>query len=130
MAMLRRGSDLRPCRTAIDYRFSPMVGVCVCGDWARKLVVQDDIKQRAMDLQPTVVVNKTQLSEPVHKEADSRARCAKHFRKHLLTDLGNYTLMFALLAKTGEQQKDPGQPLFARIEKLINQILFVTDVPR
>jgi hypothetical protein len=38
--------------------------------------------------------------------------------------------MFALLAKTGEQQKDPGQPLFARIEKLINQILFVTDVPR
>jgi hypothetical protein len=29
-----------------------------------------------------------------------------------------------------EQQKDPGQPLFARIEKLINQIFFVTDVPR
>jgi hypothetical protein len=29
-----------------------------------------------------------------------------------------------------EQQKDPGQPLFARIEKLINQIFFVTDVAR
>jgi hypothetical protein len=29
-----------------------------------------------------------------------------------------------------EQQKDPGQPLFARIEKLINQVFFVTDVPR
>src|ERR1700730_4671625 len=29
-----------------------------------------------------------------------------------------------------EQQKDPGQPLLARIEKLINQIFFVTNVPR
>ena len=29
-----------------------------------------------------------------------------------------------------EQQKDSGQPLFARIEKLIDQIFFVTDVPR
>jgi hypothetical protein len=30
----------------------------------------------------------------------------------------------------GEQQKDPGQPLLARIKKLINQIFLVTDVPR
>jgi hypothetical protein len=30
----------------------------------------------------------------------------------------------------GEQQKDSGQPLFARIKELINQIFFVTDVPR
>ena len=35
--------------------------------------MQDDMEQGAVDLQPTVVVNKTQLSEPVHEETDPRA---------------------------------------------------------
>ena len=77
-----------------------------------------------------VIINKSQFPEPVHEEADPRAGCADHFRQHLLTDLGNYTLLFAFLAKMSEQQKDPGQPLFAGVEKLINQVFLVTNVPR
>jgi hypothetical protein len=32
-----------------------------------------------MDLQPAVVVNKSQFPKPVHEEADSRASCADYF---------------------------------------------------
>src|ERR1019366_10095820 len=85
-----------------------------------------------MNLQPTsaVIVDEAQFSEPVHEEADPRTGGADHSRQRLLTDLGNYQLGFAFLAKLSEQQKDSGQPLFARIKELINQIFFVTDVPR
>ena len=38
-----------------------------------QLVVQDDIEQRAVDLQPAVVVNEAQFSEPVHEKAHPRA---------------------------------------------------------
>ena len=65
--------------------------------------MQDDIQQRGVDLQPAVVVNEPQFSEPVHEGADPRAGCADHFRQHFLTDLGNYALRFAFLAKMGEQ---------------------------
>jgi len=83
-----------------------------------------------VDLQPAVVVNKSQFPETVHEEADPRAGCAHHLSQHLLTDLGNYTLRFAFLAKMSEQQKDPGQSFFAGIEELVNQIFFVSNVPR
>jgi hypothetical protein len=88
--------------------------------WREHLIVQNYIEQRAVDLQPAIVVNEAQFSKPVHEEADSRAGRADHFRQHRLTDLGNYSLGFPFLAKMSEQQKDPGQPLFAGIEKLIN----------
>jgi hypothetical protein len=93
--------------------------------------VQDDMQQRAVDLETTVVVNKSQFPEPVHEEADPRTGCANHFRQHLLADLRNYGLGHAFFAKMGEQQKNPSQSLFARIEKRVNQqIFFIADVPR
>ena len=92
--------------------------------------MENNIQQRTVNLQPTVVVNKAQFPEAVHKVADPRAGGADHFRQHLLTHLGNHTHRFAVLTKMSEQQKDPGQPLFTRIKKLINQIFFVTNVPR
>jgi hypothetical protein len=82
-----------------------------------------------VDLQPAIVVNESQFPEPVHEEAHPRAGCADHFGQHLLTDLGDYHLGFAFLAKTSEQQEDAGQPLFAGIEELIDQVFFVADVP-
>ena len=94
-----------------------------------RLVVENNVQKRAVDLQPAVVVNEAQLPEAVHEEADPRAGGADHFRQHLLTDLGNYGLGCAFLAETGEQQKDSGQSFFTRIEKLIDQVFFVTDVP-
>ena len=71
--------------------------------YARRLIVQNYIEQRAVDLQPAVVVNESQFPEPVHEEADPRAGGADHFRQRLLTDLGNYGLRFAFLAKVSQQ---------------------------
>src|ERR1039458_6342968 len=85
----------------------------------RRLVVQNDVEQRAVYLETAIVMNETQFPEPVHKKTDSRTSRAYHLGQGLLTDLGNYRLGYTFLAKTGEQQKDPGQPFFARIEKLI-----------
>jgi len=45
-----------------------------------ELVVEDDIQQRAVHLQPAVVVNETQLPESVHEEADPRTSRTYHFR--------------------------------------------------
>ena len=103
--------------------------VAVLENGGEQLIVQNYVEQRGVDLQPTVIVNKSQFSEPVHEEADPRAGGADHFRQHRLTDLGNYRLGLAFLAKMSEQQQDSGQPFFARIEKLIHQIFFITDVP-
>ena len=70
-----------------------------------------------MHLQPApAIVNEAQLSEPIHEKTDPRPGCAYHLGEGLLTDLGDYSLGCPFLAKMGEQQKDPGQPLFARIE--------------
>src|SRR5579864_148755 len=95
-----------------------------------RLVVQNYVEKRAVDLQAAVVMNETQFPEPVHEEADTRAGCAYHFRQYFLTNLGDNCLRCAFLAKMSKQQEDAGQSFFARIEKLIHQIFFVTDVPR
>jgi hypothetical protein len=42
-------------------------------NWKKQLVVQDNMQQRAADLQPAVVVNKSQFPEPVHEKAEPRA---------------------------------------------------------
>jgi hypothetical protein len=41
--------------------------------------VQNDIEQGTVDFEPAVVVNETQLPEPVHEKADSRTSSADHF---------------------------------------------------
>src|ERR1035437_3465545 len=73
----------------------------------QRLVVQYDVEQRAVYLETAIVMNETQFPEPVHKKTDSRTSRAYHLGQGLLTDLGNYRLGYAFLAKTGEQQKDP-----------------------
>jgi hypothetical protein len=51
-------------------------------------------------LQPApVIVNKAQLPEPIHKEADSGASRTYHLRERLLTDLGDHSFWCALLRK-------------------------------
>src|ERR1019366_2281888 len=46
----------------------------------RKLIAENNTEKRAVDFQPTVVVNKSQFSEPVHEKTHSRAGRANHFR--------------------------------------------------
>jgi hypothetical protein len=45
-----------------------------------------------------------------------------------LIDPGNYSFGLALLAKMGQQQENPSQALLAGVEKLVDEIRFVSDV--
>ena len=53
-----------------------------------------------------------------------------HFRKRLLGDLRYLSLRTGLLAVTREQQKRSGEPLFTRVEELVDEVRFDADVPR
>jgi len=79
---------------------------CRLGFRCWKLVVENNVQKRAMDLQPAVVMNETQLPESVHEEADRPGR-AHHLREGLLTDLGKYSLGYAFLAEVSQQQQNP-----------------------
>ena len=91
--------------------------------------MQNDIEQRTVNLQATVVLDETQLPEPVHGKANSRSGGANDFRQCLLADLCNHRLWFAFFAEIGQQQKHPRQPLLTGIEELIHQILLNPNVP-
>jgi hypothetical protein len=43
-------------------------------------VVEHDVEQRTVNFQATVVVNKAELSEPIHKEVDAGSSRTDHFR--------------------------------------------------
>ena len=56
-----------------------------------------------MNLQASVIVDETQLPEPVHEKAHSRTSRAYHFGQRFLIDLGEYGFRNALLAEVSEQ---------------------------
>ena len=72
-----------------------------------RLVVQNDIEQRTMDLQRAFrtsgIVNEAEFPEPVHEEADSRTSRPDHLSERLLADLGDHGFRNAILAKMSEQ---------------------------
>src|SRR4029077_15090155 len=51
-----------------------------------RLVVQDDVQQRAVDFDTAVVFDEAQFAELVHEEIHPRSRGADHLRKGLLAD--------------------------------------------
>jgi hypothetical protein len=67
--------------------------------------------------------------KPVHEKANPRAGRAYHLCQSLLADLGDDSLGHAFLPEMSKQVQNPGQSLFAGIEKLVNQIFFIADVP-
>ena len=78
--------------------------------------MKDDIQQRAVNFQSTVVFDESQFAEPIHEKADSRASGAHDLSQRFLADLGNHGFRFGFLAEVGHQQKYPRQPLFAGVE--------------
>ena len=58
----------------------------------KTLLVEHDVEQGAMNFQPTVVVNKTELSEPIHKEVNAGSSRTDHFRQSFLAYLGKHVL--------------------------------------
>jgi hypothetical protein len=75
-----------------------------------------------VDFNFTVVRNESQFAESVHEEVNARASSPNHLRQHLLAYSGNHLLRRFFLAKLRQQQKDPGEALFAGIEELIHQV--------
>jgi hypothetical protein len=73
-----------------------------------------------MDL--PVIVDVTQLSKPVHEEADAGPGRANHLGKRFLGDLDHHGLWRAvLLAIIRHLQQQPRQSPLARIEQLVDQ---------
>ena len=92
--------------------------------------MQDHAEQATVDHQTVAiaVIDKAQLPELIHEMTDPRTGCAHHLCKSILTDSGQHRFSFALLSKMSEQQEDPRQTLFARVEKLIHKIRFVSGI--
>ena len=97
------------------------------------LVVQNNAEQRTVDLQTTGraarIIHEPELPEPVHEKAHPRTGGAHHFGQAFLTDFGHDRLRHAFLAEVSEKKKDASQPLFAGVEQLVNQILFIAHIP-
>ncbi len=71
-----------------------------------------------MNLKSTIVMNEAEFPEFVHEKIDPCARCANHFRQHLLRYFGKHLLRLGFLAVASEQQKSPSQPFLAGVKKL------------
>src|ERR1700674_4719121 len=97
------------------------------GSWCT--IVQDNIQEGSIDVQPAIVTNEAQFPEFVHEKVDSGARCADHFRQRFLRYFGEQSVDLVFVAVAGEQKKSAGEPFLARIEKLVDQILLDSDVP-
>src|ERR1700737_1613723 len=81
-----------------------------------------------MDLELSVVLDKTQFAEFVHEKAHARSGRADHFRQRFLTEISHDRLRPAFLAEIRKQKEKPRMALFARIKQLVDQVLFNSTV--
>ena len=68
----------------------------------RASVVEDDIEEGTVHVQPAVVVYEAQFAELIHEETDAGARGADHLGQRFLTDLGNDRLRLAFFPEMGQ----------------------------
>jgi hypothetical protein len=88
------------------------------------LIVQNDIKQRRMDSQFTVVIDEAKFPKFIHENTHAEACRAYDFRERCLADLRNYQVRGVFLAIMCHQKERPRQPFLAGIEQLVNQVVF------
>jgi len=93
------------------------------------LLVQDNTEERSIDLKTAVVLNEAELSEFVHEKIEPRACWADHLCQRFLRYFGEQSVGLVFLAVTGKQQKRAGEPLLARVEQLVDQVLLDSNVP-
>jgi hypothetical protein len=70
------------------------------------------------------VTDEAKVPELVHKLAYARAGCADHIRQGFLTEFPYDWLWLAFLAEIREEKEEAHKSLLARIEQLIDQVLF------
>jgi hypothetical protein len=80
-----------------------------------------------VDFHRSVVTDKAQFPEFVHEVADAGSCRSDHLGQRLLADLRDERLGSACLAEIRQEKKSPRQTLLARIEELIDEILFDPD---
>ena len=90
--------------------------------------MEHDVEKGTVDFHAAVVVNESHFSELIQKKADARACCAHHLRQSLLTQLRDYVVLPSVFSVTRQEQQDSSQSLFAGIEKLVNEVRFVSDI--
>jgi hypothetical protein len=71
-----------------------------------RLVVQNRIQQRTMDLYLSVVADEAFFPEPVQKETDAGSGRADHFCQYLLAE-GNRDGLRALFAEIRQKKEKP-----------------------
>src|SRR6266478_2073675 len=94
------------------------------------LLVKDNTQEGIVDVDLAVVLDESQFPEFVHEKIDPRPRCPDHLRQHLLRHFGKHLLRLALRAIARQQQQGARQPFLARIEQLVDQVLFDSYVSR
>src|ERR1017187_10244555 len=94
-----------------------------------EMIVQNHIDQRPMDLNATVVFDKAEFAKAIHEEADTGTSGPDHLCQSLLRDGRDEAFVSTRLTKFRQQQENPGQTLFARVEKLINKIGLGSHTP-
>ena len=92
-------------------------------------LMQDRAKQGTVYFDMPVVADKPELAKLVHEVADPGSRGPDHFRQGCLTDVRTDRLRAALLAEIREQQEQPCKSPLARIEELVDEVLFNPAVP-
>ena len=92
--------------------------------------MQDDAEKTTIDRQRTVsfVRDEAELLEFIQEKTDPRTGCSDHLCQVFLVDSGHEIFCRAFLAIMRQQQENPSQALLAIVEKLIDQILFKSDV--
>ena len=94
------------------------------------LVVKDDREERALHPDvAAVVLDEAEIAELVHEEIDARPGRADNLRERFLRHLRDRQRLIPLPVAR-QQQQDTGEPLFARVEQLVDQVLLHTDVSR
>jgi hypothetical protein len=68
-------------------------------------LLQHDAQERSIDLNPAVVLDKTQFSEFVHEEIHARTRCSDHLRQGLLGNFRQKVLRRLWFSITGKKQE-------------------------
>ena len=82
-----------------------------------------------MDFQFPIVMDIAQLAEFVHEVADGGSGRPDHLREDFLTELSDDWLRCVLLAEIRKKKEKASEALFARIEQLVDQVLFNSTIP-
>src|ERR1700733_13437406 len=75
-----------------------------------------------MYLNAAVVFDEAEFAKAIHEEADPGPGGPDHLCQGFLGDLRDQAFRFAWHAELRHQEENPGQPLFAGVEKLVHQV--------